>query len=228
MSAIPHELVESTLFGHERGAFTGALKQQLGKFELAAGGHAVSRRDRRFAARSAGQAAAGDSGGRDRARRRRQADSHQLQAGRRDQRRPRESRAGRPVPRGPLLPDQRHSDSHAAAARAGRGSARAGAAVPRALPREVPQAGARAVGFGAEDPGVVLVAGQHPRAREPDRAPRRGQRQASGSPTRICRSSITSPSSIRARRPATRFFRRRATRSSATSSCARSRRKTGT
>src|SRR5262245_50364256 len=38
LSAIPHELVESTLFGHERGAFTGALKQQLGKFELAAGG----------------------------------------------------------------------------------------------------------------------------------------------------------------------------------------------
>ena len=38
MSAIPHELVESTLFGHERGAFTGAHKQQLGKFELAAGG----------------------------------------------------------------------------------------------------------------------------------------------------------------------------------------------
>ncbi|MBA2304944.1 MAG: sigma-54-dependent Fis family transcriptional regulator [Acidobacteria bacterium] len=38
LSAIPHELVESTLFGHERGAFTGAHKQQLGKFELATGG----------------------------------------------------------------------------------------------------------------------------------------------------------------------------------------------
>jgi DNA-binding NtrC family response regulator len=38
LAAIPRELVESTLFGHERGAFTGALKQQLGKFELAAGG----------------------------------------------------------------------------------------------------------------------------------------------------------------------------------------------
>ena len=38
MSAIPHELVESTLFGHERGAFTGAHKQQLGKFEIASGG----------------------------------------------------------------------------------------------------------------------------------------------------------------------------------------------
>jgi DNA-binding NtrC family response regulator len=38
MSAIPHDLVESTLFGHERGAFTGAHRQQLGKFELASGG----------------------------------------------------------------------------------------------------------------------------------------------------------------------------------------------
>jgi DNA-binding NtrC family response regulator len=38
LSAIPSELVESSLFGHERGAFTGAHRQQLGKFELAAGG----------------------------------------------------------------------------------------------------------------------------------------------------------------------------------------------
>ncbi len=38
LAAIPRELVESALFGHERGSFTGALKQQLGKFELASGG----------------------------------------------------------------------------------------------------------------------------------------------------------------------------------------------
>src|SRR5262245_8399867 len=38
MAAIPRELAESTLFGHERGAFTGAVRQQLGKFELAANG----------------------------------------------------------------------------------------------------------------------------------------------------------------------------------------------
>jgi DNA-binding NtrC family response regulator len=38
LSAIPRDLVESTLFGHEKGAFTGAVRQQLGKFELAAGG----------------------------------------------------------------------------------------------------------------------------------------------------------------------------------------------
>jgi two-component system nitrogen regulation response regulator NtrX len=34
LAAIPKELVESTLFGHERGAFTGAHKQQMGKVEL--------------------------------------------------------------------------------------------------------------------------------------------------------------------------------------------------
>jgi transcriptional regulator with PAS, ATPase and Fis domain len=38
LAAIPKELAESTLFGHEKGAFTGAIRQQLGKFELAAGG----------------------------------------------------------------------------------------------------------------------------------------------------------------------------------------------
>jgi DNA-binding NtrC family response regulator len=38
LAAIPRELTESTLFGHERGSFTGAHRQQLGKFELASGG----------------------------------------------------------------------------------------------------------------------------------------------------------------------------------------------
>ena len=38
LAAIPRDLVESALFGHERGAFTGALRQQLGKFELASNG----------------------------------------------------------------------------------------------------------------------------------------------------------------------------------------------
>ncbi len=38
LAAVPRELAESTLFGHERGAFTSAHKRVLGKFELAAGG----------------------------------------------------------------------------------------------------------------------------------------------------------------------------------------------
>jgi DNA-binding NtrC family response regulator len=38
LPAIPGELVESALFGHEKGSFTGATRQTFGKFELANGG----------------------------------------------------------------------------------------------------------------------------------------------------------------------------------------------
>src|SRR5229473_4753091 len=40
-ASLPQELVESELFGHERGAFTGAVERKLGRLELADGGTIV-------------------------------------------------------------------------------------------------------------------------------------------------------------------------------------------
>ena len=37
-ASLPATLIESELFGHEKGAFTGALNKQIGRFELADGG----------------------------------------------------------------------------------------------------------------------------------------------------------------------------------------------
>src|ERR1700688_139365 len=40
-ASLPSELVESELFGHERGAFTGAVERKLGRFELGGNGTIV-------------------------------------------------------------------------------------------------------------------------------------------------------------------------------------------
>src|SRR5690606_29730746 len=37
-AALPPQLIESELFGHEKGSFTGATEKRIGKFELAHGG----------------------------------------------------------------------------------------------------------------------------------------------------------------------------------------------
>ena len=114
--AIPSELVESQLFGHEKGAFTGAVQRHLGRFELADRGTIfldevgeLPRRPSRTVPRPAGADL--------RARRRHQGDSGGRAGGRRDEPRPRQGDRGRVVPERPLLPAERLSAAGAAAAR---------------------------------------------------------------------------------------------------------------
>ena len=61
-AAIPDTLLESELFGYEKGAFTGAAKRTIGKLEMRQRRHGVPRRDRRDAGPAAGQAAARPAG----------------------------------------------------------------------------------------------------------------------------------------------------------------------
>ena len=68
--AIPPDLLESEMFGHERGAFTGAVGARMGMFQLANGGTIFLDEIGEMSAAAAGQAAARPAGARDPAGRR--------------------------------------------------------------------------------------------------------------------------------------------------------------
>ena len=132
-AGLSETLLDSQLFGHRRGAFTGAVADHDGVFRAATGGTLVPRRGRRDPARAAGEVPARHPGARGDAARLEPARAGRRPPDRRHQPRPRDRGARRHVPRRSLLSPERRAHRAAAAARAPRRHPAAGRSLPRAL-----------------------------------------------------------------------------------------------
>ena len=133
MPRLPETLIESELFGHERGAFTGAESRKKGRFELANGGTIFLDEIGELSPAIAGQAAPGASGAGVRAGRRHRAGQGGRAGDRGHQPGPGEGAGRREFPGGSVLPPERLPHLHPAAAGAAVGRAAPG----RSLRREV-------------------------------------------------------------------------------------------
>ena len=165
-AAIPKDLLESELFGHERGAFTGAQTMRRGRFEQADGGTLVPRRDRRHAVRPADAVAARAVGREFLPRRRPPADHGQRARHRGHPPGPRGARQTGPVPRRPVSPAERDPAAPAAPARAARGHSAAGEVFPRQERARNRRRSQAPVGRGAQVFHRAGFSGQRAPARE--------------------------------------------------------------
>ncbi len=169
-AAIPEELIESELFGHEKGSFTGATEKQIGKFEQADRGtiflDEVGDMSPKTQAKVLRVLQEGEVERLGSARtikvdvRVIAATNKDLEAG---------DREGH-LPRGSLLPSERDPDPRAAAPRPPRGHPGAGPALRGSVqPRQQPAAAALHAG-GARVPAAGPLEGQRPRTEEHRRA----------------------------------------------------------
>ncbi|HYV18030.1 MAG TPA: sigma-54 dependent transcriptional regulator [Verrucomicrobiae bacterium] len=169
--ALPDELLESELFGHTRGSFTGAVTSKKGLFEVADGGTVFldeigdttpamqvkllrvlqERRIRRVGGTEETEVNV----------RVLAATNHDLEALVREKRF-----------RGPLLPHQRHPDRHAAAAGEARGHPAPGGSLRGQVRIPDGKEGLRRVGRGAPDAAAARLARERARAGERHRAGR--------------------------------------------------------
>ena len=139
-AAIPENLLETELFGHEKGRVHRGVAAQARQVRARAPRHAVPRRDRRSAAVAAGQDPARARREAVRSRRRDGADEGRCPRRRRDQSQPESGSRGAPVPRGPVLPAVGVSDRDSAAARSPEGHPDAGAILHRTFCRDLNKA----------------------------------------------------------------------------------------
>ena len=171
-ASIPHELFESEFFGHVKGAFTGAHRDRVGRFQLADGGTIFLDEvgeiplDLQSKLLRVLQESEYERVGDDRTHTRRRA-RH-----RGDESRSREGRRRRQLPRGPVLSLERLSDRGAAAARARRRRDPDREPFPRAHVSGVRPSAADVVEAAGRAAEALRLAGQHPRAEERHRARR--------------------------------------------------------